>query len=114
MQQYLKLKKTLITMKNTDIMTQEISMCMINKGCPMIRSLIIWIDQKNLPNKESPDGILALYHDQGLIPMKLIPLFEIEPKDKNISWGWSDKPRKTTKYQNINWIKSGTSLTIAM
>ncbi len=28
------------------------------------------------PNKESPDGILALYHDQGLIPMKLIAFEE--------------------------------------
>ncbi len=26
----------------------------------------------NIPKEESPDGILALYHDQGLIPMKLI------------------------------------------
>jgi len=28
------------------------------------------------PNNQSPDGILALYHDQGLIPMKLIAFNE--------------------------------------
>ena len=28
------------------------------------------------PNEQSPDGILALYHDQGLIPMKLIAFDE--------------------------------------
>ncbi|WP_320666673.1 4-hydroxythreonine-4-phosphate dehydrogenase PdxA [Prochlorococcus sp. MIT 1307] len=27
---------------------------------------------QKVPSSESPDGILALYHDQGLIPMKLI------------------------------------------
>ncbi len=32
-----------------------------------------WEEQ---PNEQSPDGILALYHDQGLIPMKLIAFDE--------------------------------------
>ena len=31
---------------------------------------------EELPNEQSPDGILALYHDQGLIPMKLIAFDE--------------------------------------
>ena len=37
---------------------------------------ICWLSSakawNNMPDQDSPDGILALYHDQGLIPIKIL------------------------------------------